>query len=171
MMTDHLPPVPDPSREPQPVEIPISSLPPENLAEQAVERAAEKVAHTVDITKGHRHPISVGLLIANIVLVGALFFVRAGDQREIRRAIRVVYDGTACLLADLDDHRHTNQTAHENLAEAEGAKVTQPDITPLNKEQANILKHLCDEFIKAGTQSLVGGLGKNDPNTAQGGKR
>jgi hypothetical protein len=145
----------DPTEEDRQIPIPVAPMPPENLVEKTVERAASKVADAVAVKSGaHVHPVGMGLLIANIILVGALFFVRASDRRTILHSEQIVRSGVGCLLADLDDHRHTNQGAHDTIADKLGTKVVQPDIIPLNKEQAQVLKGLCDEFVKSGTSSL-----------------
>jgi hypothetical protein len=57
--------------------------------------------------------------------------------------------GVACLLADLDDHRHTNQYAHQQIANAEHAEIQQPDLIPLTKEQAIRLKAACEPYVRA----------------------
>jgi hypothetical protein len=57
--------------------------------------------------------------------------------------------GVACLLADLDDHRHTNQYAHEKMAEADHVEIHQPDIIPLTREQAAKLKAACEPYVRA----------------------
>jgi hypothetical protein len=110
----------------------------------------------------------MALLIANVILVGALFFVRANDRRVILRGNEIVRAGVGCLLADLDDHRHTNQGAHDQIAANLHVKIDQPDIIPLTKDQAQVLKQLCDEFVKAGANSLqhYGKKGDTGPNEA-----
>jgi hypothetical protein len=163
-MDDDTPNDHDPIEADREIPIPVAPMPPENLVEQAVERAATKVADAGVAVK-HSHPVGMGLLIANVALVIALFFVRAGDRRVILHSTEVVKNGVACLLADLDDHRHTNQFAHENIAKAEGVDITHPDVTPLTKDQAQVLKKLCDEFVRAGTISLRH-YGQGDRNEA-----
>jgi hypothetical protein len=61
---------------------------------------------------------------------------------------RLIRQGISCLLADLDDHRHTNQGAHDALADAAHIKIVQPDVIPLTKEEAQILKGSCERFVQ-----------------------
>lgn len=62
---------------------------------------------------------------------------------------KLIRQGIACLLADLDDHRHTNQFAHESLAKNHHfPEILQPDVIPLTKEEAARLKSQCQHFVK-----------------------
>jgi hypothetical protein len=77
---------------------------------------------------------------------------------------RVLRNGVACLLADLDDHRHTNQNAHNTLATAHHIEIIQPDLIPLSKSQVDALKQSCDTYVRAAVgQGLrsVGGKAAN----------
>jgi hypothetical protein len=54
--------------------------------------------------------------------------------------------GISCLLADTDDHRYTNQAAHNQLAAQLHVQIDQPDIKPLSPEQVVRLKRECALF-------------------------
>jgi hypothetical protein len=55
--------------------------------------------------------------------------------------------GIVCLLADLDDHRYTNQNAHDQLAAHDMVIIQQPDVKPLTPQQVDQLKPACDRFV------------------------
>ncbi|HET7110269.1 MAG TPA: hypothetical protein VFI41_05320 [Gemmatimonadales bacterium] len=144
---------------PEVVTVPVAPLPPSDLIDRAVERAAEKVAEggRARTARPTHDMVNSGLLIAVLVLIGVLFAVRAGDRRAVLRSNETVRAGVGCLLADLDDHRHTNQFAHDKEADALHIEINQPDVIPLTHDQAQVLKQLCDEFIRAGNISLQQG--------------
>jgi hypothetical protein len=147
-------PPPDDEKE---VVIPVAGLPPSDMIDRVIEQASAQIAASGASAAGtqpHRHPVGIGLLIANTILIFSLFFVRASDRRILTHDDRIQKDGIACLLADLDDHRHTNQYAHDKLAEFDHIEINQPDVIPLTPAQAQALKSLCNEFIKSGTSSL-----------------
>lgn len=75
--------------------------------------------------------------------------------------IHTLNNGVRCLLADLDDHRHTNQGAHDTLAAAHGIKIVQPDLIPLTRAQAEILKQACSPYVHEATG------GAYSPNSAE----
>jgi len=124
-------------------------IPPDNLVEQTIERAADKVAGAA--SSSAFTPSFVGLYAAAIIIIlllGSLFIVRASDQRAIKRSETVLRAGVACLLADIDDHRHTNQDAHNDIINGlHLPKNLQPDLIPLTVEQAAILKEYCHVFV------------------------
>lgn len=68
---------------------------------------------------------------------------------------QLLRDGVACLLADLDDHRHTNQFAHAELAHRHGIEINQPDVIPLSRAEAEALKKQCHHFVE-GTVGIGG---------------
>lgn len=71
--------------------------------------------------------------------------------------------GVACLLSDLDDHRHTNQYAHDTLAEKHGfGKIIGPDVIPLTKAQAERLKVACMPYVKQVAGDATNGGAQGD---------
>lgn len=100
-----------------------------------------------------------------LVIGGPLLFVATlgyaiKSHVDADHATKLVRQGISCILADMDDHRHTNQFAHETLAAAHGIKIIQPDVIPLSREQADRLKQECDVFIH--TTLGVGSPAKGD---------
>lgn len=88
----------------------------------------------------------IGLTI--IVLLSGLIVSQTVNHREDRARSRLLKAGVACLLADLDDHRHTNQGAHNTLADHLGVQIIQPDVIPLTSSQAQLLKSYCQQFVR-----------------------
>lgn len=92
-----------------------------------------------------------------------------GSERD-----KLIRQGISCLLADLDDHRHTNQFAHDELAENHHfPKILQPDVIPLTPEQAQVLKRRCEVFVR---RSIGEGIQTSTPvsnqkGAAHGGQR
>jgi hypothetical protein len=91
--------------------------------------------------------------VALLVIGGPVLFVLTlgvGVRNEVvrHRESRSLQNGVRCLLADLDDHRHTNQYAHEALADAAKIQIEQPDVIPLTKDQAAKLKMACATYIE-----------------------
>lgn len=95
-----------------------------------------------------------------LLIVGGpmLFILTLGigikGDRDRAHQVKILSNGVKCLLADLDDHRHVNQEAHEALARNHGfGKIIGPDVIPLTKEQAARLKLACNAYV----QGAVGG--------------
>lgn len=97
------------------------------------------------------------LIIGGPVLFALNVGIALKTHADNRHAVGLLSQGVACLLADMDDHRHTNQFAHEQLArhipasetKSGHVEIEQPDVIPLTKEQADRLKEECDHFVKA----------------------
>lgn len=93
---------------------------------------------------------------------------------DTHKAEHLLRQGVNCLLADMDDHRHTNQFAHDQLAARHGfPPIVQPDVIPLSREQAEAFKANCEPYIKStlGLHSAPTGTqagGKDLPEPALG---
>lgn len=82
------------------------------------------------------------------------------DGAERTKQLR---QGVACLLSDLDDHRHTNQFAHDTLSQKHGfGSIPQPDVIPLSKAQAERLKANCTPYVKRVAGSAANGGAQGD---------
>jgi hypothetical protein len=94
----------------------------------------------------------IKLMVLAFVGGPLLFLVTIGfgikGQIERDKSIKLLRQGISCLFADVDDHRHTNQFAHEEMAKKLGVEIIQPDIIPLTREQAAQLKTECEHFVQ-----------------------
>lgn len=87
------------------------------------------------------------LVIGGPILLALNVGVAVKTHIDSDNTVKLVRQGVSCMFADLDDHRHTNQYAHQEIANALGLKINQPDVIPLTKEQAQALKESCVAFI------------------------
>jgi hypothetical protein len=118
---------------------------PDDLVGATVERAAEKVAAASGPPRRGLAVWTVGGTII-VLLLGVLGVLLAVDV-SLNRQLRSLQNGQRCILADLDDHRHTNQGAHNRLAESLHVEIVQPDVAPLSPGQAQVLKASCSLFV------------------------
>lgn len=118
----------------------------------ALDRVSDTVTNSLKASgKADERRWRISLLFLGIggPLLLALIISLSVQQGAIRNNERVMRRGISCLLADMDDHRHTNQFAHDTLAKAHGfSKILQSDIIPLTPQQATELKKNCDIFIQ-----------------------
>lgn len=99
------------------------------------------------------------------ILVALNFTIAVKAQLDGSNRNALIRQGISCLLADLDDHRHTNQFAHETLAMKHGfGAIQQPDVIPLTKDQAAKLKLQCDHFV----HETIGIAGQHSGTEAEG---
>jgi hypothetical protein len=119
----------------------------------ALRQAVEGLANVILASapkEDKRFKTSVALLLIGGPILFALTMAFAivntvqGNDRD-----KLIRQGIACLLADTDDHRHTNKNAHEQLAKAHGVVFDQVDSIPLTEEQATKFKQECNPYIKA----------------------
>lgn len=108
------------------------------------------------------------LILGGPLLVALTLGLGWKADHDRARQVRILSNGVKCLLADLDDHRHTNQAAHDTLAEKHGfGKIIQPDVIPLTKEQADRLKQSCETYVQGAVGGAQPGL-KSDATAAEG---
>jgi hypothetical protein len=87
-----------------------------------------------------------------LIIGGPLLFVvtawlTVSTTTQARRLERGLTHGITCLLADTDDHRYTNQEAHNQIAARFGLEIKQQDIKPLTEVQVARLKADCARFV------------------------
>jgi len=126
----------------------------------AVEELADVLLASVPV-ENRRYRVAAVLLVIGGPLLFALTLALGIHANMVQSdQIHILNQGVRCLLADLDDHRHTNQGAHDTLASAHGIKIIQPDVIPLTREQAAVLKQSCSPYVGEATG------GASSPNRA-----
>lgn len=131
----------------------------------ALERVADTITSSLKASgKADERRWRISLLFLSIggPLLLALIISLTVQQSTIKNNERLMRRGISCLLADLDDHRHTNQYAHDTLAKAHGfPDIKQPDIIPLTPQQAAELKKNCDTFVQEAISQGYGNVNSN----------
>jgi hypothetical protein len=113
----------------------------------AVEELVDTILASVPAERRRWSWAYVLLVIGGPVLFAVTLSFAVVSAVQLAHIERRLTHGVACLLGDTDDHRYTNQFAHDMIAARLGVDVKQQDVKPLTPEQVEKLKTECDNFV------------------------